>query len=74
MEGMLNGAADGSAKGLRRWYAFSHAARCSRCGRYLRGLTETIARLRKGKAEEAPAEVMERLAAGAWREAEEAKN
>ncbi len=69
MEGLLHQAADGSAKGVSRWYAFSHAARCGRCGRFLDRLTETIKQLRKAREEEPTPEALSRLAQGKWRSA-----
>lgn len=70
MEGLLQQAADGSSKGFRRWYALSHAAKCSRCGKFLARLEETLGRLRGIKKEEPKPEVISRLAAGAWRNEE----
>lgn len=61
MEGMLNRAADGSARGFTRWYALAHAARCGRCNRFLHALEEMLMRLRRGK-EDPPKDVIERLA------------
>ncbi len=60
MEGMLNRAADNSAGRFSRWYAFAHAARCGRCGRYLRALEEMLLRLKGGK-NLPPDDVMSRL-------------
>jgi len=68
METFLQGAADGSAKGILRWYAVSHAARCMRCGRYLERMSETVVHLKEAKAGEPSQEVMDRLASGKWRE------
>jgi len=70
MEGLLNKTADGSAKGIGRWYALAHAARCGRCGRFLARLEETLGRLRQIKQEEPKPDVLTRLAAGAWRNEE----
>ena len=67
MEGLLNRAADGSSKGLARWYALSHAARCGRCGRFLARLRTTLEKLRTSK-EQPSQEVVERIASGPWRE------
>ncbi len=61
METFLNEAASGNAKGLWRWYAFAHAARCLRCAKFLRGLQETIARLNQSHDQDLPSDVMERL-------------
>lgn len=62
MEGLLNQAADGSSRGLKLAYAVSHAARCKRCGTYLRRLQETLIRLRAAR-QPAPADVLSRLEA-----------
>ncbi len=70
MEALLNQAADGSSRGLKLWYATAHAARCSRCGRFLARLRETIGKLRSAKADEVPAAVLERLKNGPWRNSE----
>ena len=67
MQGLLNQAADGSSRGLKRWYATSHAAKCKACGSYLRLLQETLGRLRATRAP-APADVMSRLEAAIPRE------
>lgn len=42
MENLLQQAADGSLRGLRKWYAVMHASRCFRCGNFLTRLTRTI--------------------------------
>jgi hypothetical protein len=67
MEGMLQATADGSSRGLVRWYALAHASRCGQCNRFLHRLTETVEHLRDAKATEPSEEVIERLAAGTWR-------
>lgn len=61
METYLQQAADGRAKPWVRWYAFAHAARCYRCGNYLARLTETIRVLRRGKDQEVPDGLVERV-------------
>ena len=61
MEQLLQGAADGSLKGLRLWYAVMHAARCSRCGTYLGRLRETITRLKEVKRGVPSGDVLSRL-------------
>jgi len=70
MEGLLNKTADGSAKGLARWYALAHAARCGRCGRFLRRLEQMLGTLSSAKKEEPKPDVLSRLASGAWRQEE----
>lgn len=42
MENLLQSVADGSAKGIRRWYAVAHAARCSHCGNFLSRMRLTL--------------------------------
>ncbi|MBN9502641.1 MAG: hypothetical protein J0H02_12765 [Armatimonadetes bacterium] len=49
MEGLLNRAADGSSKGLARWYALAHAAHCSGCKKFLDNLTRMIEQMRREK-------------------------
>jgi hypothetical protein len=68
MEGLLQRTADGSARGLARWYALAHAARCGRCARFLQRLEATLVRLRATKESDPPAAVQARLASGPWRE------
>jgi hypothetical protein len=63
MEGLLNQAADGSGRGLKLWYAISHAARCNRCGNYLMRLKETLEKLKSSKTQSPPADVLSRLEA-----------
>jgi len=70
MEGYLNQAADGRANRLVKWYALAHAARCGRCGRFLKRLEQMLGSLRTAKKAEPNDEVMSRLAAGAWRNKE----
>ncbi len=64
MEGMLQATANGSARGVVRWYAQAHAKQCDRCGCYLERMTETVEKLREAKDAEPSEEVIERLAAG----------
>jgi len=61
MEGLLQKTAEGSARGLGRWYAVFHAARCPRCGRFLRSLRDMIWRLRGDRSQPGEAEAIERL-------------
>ncbi len=49
METYLQQVADGSAKGWRRWYAVSHAARCGRCGTFLQRLKVSLDVLKNSK-------------------------
>jgi hypothetical protein len=49
MEKVLNSVADGSAKGIRRWYALAHAARCHHCGTFLGRLEVTLDALKEAK-------------------------
>jgi len=61
MEGLLNQAADGSSRGIRLWYAISHAARCHRCGLYLQRLREMLNQVKSSRAKEPSADVLSRL-------------
>lgn len=74
MEPLLQAAADGSAKGLGKWYAEAHAERCDRCSNYLARTKETIAELRAVREAEPTPDVVERLAKGEWRQEAEAKH
>lgn len=67
MENLLHQAADDSARGWRRWYALSHAARCGRCGRFLTRLRSTLAAARSAKSDPSP-DTLDRLKAGKWNE------
>ncbi len=67
MEGMLQATANGTSRGVVRWYANAHAARCTQCKCYLERMTETVEKLREAKAAEPSADVVERLASGSWR-------
>lgn len=62
MEGLLNRAADGSARGIGRWYALAHAARCTPCRKFLENLQTIVDALHRGKSSPSP-EVVSRLAA-----------
>jgi len=68
MEALLQQAADGSSRGLPRWYAFYHAARCGRCGRFLDRMIETIGQLRASKKSATNDDAVKRLMSGKWRE------
>jgi hypothetical protein len=46
MHTLVSQLSDGTLKGLRRWYAEQHTARCARCSHALESLVETEARLR----------------------------
>ncbi len=61
MQGLLDQAADGRQKGLRAWYANSHALRCERCGRYLASLRDLASRLSRTKEESTDADALARL-------------
>jgi hypothetical protein len=67
MEEHLQETADGSAKGLIRWYTLLHVRICPHCHMYLDRMKELRDRLRKTRDEEADDEAIRRLAAGAWR-------
>ena len=60
MEDLLQEVAAGKAKGIRRWYAVAHAARCSHCGTFLSRLKITINVLRDAHEKPNP-EAIERL-------------
>ncbi len=67
MEGLLNAQAEGRIKGLAKWYALAHAAKCSGCRRFLEYLEDYLARARDAKRIESDPEAENRLAQGAWR-------
>ena len=69
MEPLLQSTADGTSKGLGRWYALAHSARCGQCGRFLHRLEETLQKLRDSRAKaDIPVDALARLKSGAWRE------
>jgi hypothetical protein len=61
MERFLQMAADGSARGLVRWYAWAHAIRCQRCMRFLESIQKMIHALRAARAEEPSKDALDRL-------------
>jgi hypothetical protein len=63
MENLLQQAADGSSKGLKRWYAVAHAARCHRCGTFLERLQMTLKVVRQAKEADVDEDAMARLRA-----------
>ena len=54
MEKLLNKEAEGSSRGIGRWFVLSHSLRCSRCGKYLAALRAMISRLREAKSPPEP--------------------
>ena len=67
MENLLHQAADGSAKGWKKWYALSHAAQCGRCGRFLDRLRMTLSAVQMAKPVP-DSEALDRLKSGKWKE------
>lgn len=61
MEGLLNRAADGQLRGLAKWYAWSHAKRCSGCLAFLRRLEATSLALRAARAASVSEDQLARL-------------
>jgi hypothetical protein len=61
MEKLLNSVADGSARGIRRWYTLAHAARCHNCGTFLGRLEVTLDALKEAKNGPIDSEAMMRL-------------
>ena len=63
MEAILQQVADGSATGIKKFYAIAHASRCSRCGNFLDRLKITLEVLRESKyrSESTPKDTLERL-------------
>ncbi len=68
MENLLQQVADGSAKGLKKWYAVAHANRCTHCGNFLSRMTRTVSALRSAQKVE-DEEVFNRLLNGSWKTA-----
>lgn len=63
MEALLQQVADGSATGIKKFYAVAHASRCNRCGSFLQRLKITLEVLResKSRSENAPQDALDRL-------------
>lgn len=68
MENLLQQVADGSAKGLKKWYAVAHANQCTHCGNFLSRMTKTVSALRSAQKVE-DEEVVNRLLNGSWKTA-----
>lgn len=51
MENLIQGLADGSLKGPKKWYAAAHAAQCPHCGTFLQRMQITIEAVRTVKSE-----------------------
>ncbi len=66
MEMMLNRTADGTAPPAMKWYAKSHAARCPRCGGFLRRITLLLNGLRGMKSGELSEPTADRLSQEQW--------
>lgn len=70
MENLLQQVADGSAKGLKKWYAVAHANQCTHCGNFLTRMTKTVSALKSAQKVEDD-EVFNRLLNGNWKSAAE---
>ncbi len=63
MENLLQEIVDGRSAGWRRWYALYHAARCYRCGTFLKRLQTTVHALQEVKREPEDPDAVMRLKA-----------
>ena len=63
MEGLLNKAADGSARPFALWYTLAHVARCPKCRRFFESLKMMLAGLRGVRDREPDPEIVDRLTA-----------
>ena len=61
MEHLLQSAADGSAKGVLKWYAEAHACQCGQCNRYLTRVKDLVEDLHKIKNEPLPEHLANRV-------------
>lgn len=61
MEGLLHRASDGRLRGLAKWYAWSHAARCSGCLAFLRRLEAAALALQAARTSSKDEEGLSRL-------------
>jgi hypothetical protein len=63
MEALLQQVADGSAKGIRKYFALFHASHCYHCGSFLKRMRTLVSVMRDQKQNVAPDAAMERLKA-----------
>ena len=61
MEALLQQVADGSAKGIRKYFALFHASHCYHCGSFLKRMRTLVSVMRDRKENVAPDAAMERL-------------
>lgn len=63
MEKLLQDAAASNSRGLARWYALAHAARCGKCGKFLASLQSMIGMLRSERNAQTDDDALARLRA-----------
>lgn len=61
MENLLQQVADGSARGIRKYFALFHCAHCYHCGSFLKRMQALVSVLRDKKESVAPEAAMQRL-------------
>ena len=61
MEHLLQGVADGSVKGLRKWFVLFHVTHCSHCGNFLKRLQTMLSVMHDKKDNLPPDEALARL-------------
>jgi hypothetical protein len=61
MENLLQQVADGSARGIRKYFALFHCAHCYHCGSFLKRMQALVSVLRNRKENVVPIEAMDRL-------------
>lgn len=61
MENLLQQVADGSARGIRKYFALFHCAHCYHCGSFLKRMQSLISVMRDKKESVAPEAAMKRL-------------
>lgn len=61
MENLLQGVADGSVGGVRKWFVLFHVGHCSHCGNFFRRLQAMLSVMHDKKENVPPTEAMERL-------------
>jgi len=63
MENLLQGVADGSVKGLRKYFVLFHVTHCSHCGNFLKRLKTMLSVMHDQRQNVPPDAVMNRLRA-----------
>ena len=63
MEALLQQVADGSLRGIKKYFTLFHASHCYHCGSFLKRIQTMVSVMRDRKENVAPDEAMDRLKA-----------